>query len=1291
MKNLSLFQILFSLLFMFTINTQAQYFSQQFSQALTAGNSGSGTQIVNTSVTSDPVYVNDPASATQFTFLSNNNAADILEISGDGVMRMTRPGSGTFYIVRNTNFTGSPGALMLSLAFNAESTAGTSGGVLEFMLGQNFANSNNNPATTDKHSVFFVNTKSPTGTPGTWGVTPVSASSTSSFNTTETITWYVNNSGSPITYTGPDGSSNTIADDTYDLWVATTLYYDNQVANSATAALNNFEIRIAGGNGTYTIDNILIQDIPPVGTPPTVTTATITNITQSSATSGGNVTDGGTSPVTARGVCWNTSGNPTIADDKTEDGSGTGSFTSSITGLIAGTNYYVRAYATSLAGIGYGNEVMFTTSAGVADIVLASDNPAVPVGNIITGSQKNPVYKFNLLVSIANTQLNQVDFTTQGTYTSADISKLQLWFNSVDDLGSAVQIGTDIIPTFGANANLSFTSLTQDINVSETAYLWITADVSGTATTGRTLSIDAVTTAGLTFSSGNKSGTGFAGGIQTIIQPVNVDYYFRTKASGDWNATITWETSVDSVVWVNATVTPTNASKYIHVLAPHTVTVTDTVSVDQVIVDADAVVVVNGNPVVFTILDGPDAIDMLVNGLLKSTGTANPSPGPHTVNAEGVLQFGSTGEYRHEQNSGAIPFSVWGTGSTCSITGVTSQAPANRNQNYYNLIFNCPNQTSNLNMGFDENVIGGDITIVSSGSSSRWYLCAPAAQDSVNVTINGNIIQTGGQFSSQGTGNGLSMVEVTVLGNITVTGGNFACTRGSQGGTGTTNWYLYGANFSMSDATTQNSNTTDAKFLFSGTTQQNLSLTNVTFSSGFPVEVATNAILDVGLTQLKSSGIFKLNDGATLQTAIDGGLDSLLLNTGTNTLSTLANYTLNGSVAQITGSLFPSTVNNLIVDNSTGVTLSGDVTTNGTLSVNNGDLHLNGKIITLGPTSMLMETPGNTITDVTGKIITTRNLNAPTGLNVGGMGAMLTTSSDLGSTLIERYQYAAVEGSSEGIFRVFNIQPINNTGLNATLRFYYDESELNSLNESSLTLFKSPDGNNNTWVSQGGTANPTNNYVELSSIGSFSFWTLAESATTTFQLSVAIEAGWNIVSVPGVNPDGQGVSNWWSGRTGDVYRYSAGYQVVTTTTPTQGYWMKNSAAQTYNTGDEWPAGGIQIVAHDPIVGVTGWNMIGGYENSATISAITTIPGGLQQGAVYGYSNGYTTPATMQPGYGYWIKLSASGQIVLPEALAKESETSRMVPERLGKDNPNRCSGNKLYAVCSKGRSRSQPV
>jgi len=90
---------------------------------------------------------------------------------------------------------------------------------------------------------------------------------------------------------------------------------------------------------------------------PSVSTNTITNITSTTATSGGNVTSDGGSPVTARGVCWSTSANPTISDAKTEDGSGLGNFPSSITNLTPGVNYYVRAYATNSAGTAYGNEL----------------------------------------------------------------------------------------------------------------------------------------------------------------------------------------------------------------------------------------------------------------------------------------------------------------------------------------------------------------------------------------------------------------------------------------------------------------------------------------------------------------------------------------------------------------------------------------------------------------------------------------------------------------------------------------------------------------------------------------------------------------------------------------------------------------------------------------------------------------------------------------------------------------------------------------------------------------------
>ena len=92
---------------------------------------------------------------------------------------------------------------------------------------------------------------------------------------------------------------------------------------------------------------------------PSISTAITTPISQSTATSGGNISSDGGGNVTVRGVCCNTSQNPTISNSKTSDGSVTVSFTSTITGLTIGISYYVRAYATNSAGTAYGNELIF--------------------------------------------------------------------------------------------------------------------------------------------------------------------------------------------------------------------------------------------------------------------------------------------------------------------------------------------------------------------------------------------------------------------------------------------------------------------------------------------------------------------------------------------------------------------------------------------------------------------------------------------------------------------------------------------------------------------------------------------------------------------------------------------------------------------------------------------------------------------------------------------------------------------------------------------------------------------
>ena len=130
-------------------------------------------------------------------------------------------------------------------------------------------------------------------------------------------------------------------------------FYQELYANSAIAQegylpkVNGYSLRCLRDDGSTKI--------------PTVSTTAVSNIGQTTVATGGNVYSDGGAGVTAVGVCWSTSQNPTVTGNHTTDGSGIGIFTSNITGLTANTVYYIRAYATNSVGTAYGNEVNFTT------------------------------------------------------------------------------------------------------------------------------------------------------------------------------------------------------------------------------------------------------------------------------------------------------------------------------------------------------------------------------------------------------------------------------------------------------------------------------------------------------------------------------------------------------------------------------------------------------------------------------------------------------------------------------------------------------------------------------------------------------------------------------------------------------------------------------------------------------------------------------------------------------------------------------------------------------------------
>jgi len=128
-----------------------------------------------------------------------------------------------------------------------------------------------------------------------------------------------------------------------------TLYYIRAFAqNSAGIAYGN-EVTFTTGTAA-----------------PQVTTSQVSGITAGSAVSGGIITYDGGAEITGRGVCWSTSPDPDLGDSFTTTYTGSGTFTATMTSLLPGTKYFVRAYAKNNAWTIYGEQYTFFTK--MADI-----------------------------------------------------------------------------------------------------------------------------------------------------------------------------------------------------------------------------------------------------------------------------------------------------------------------------------------------------------------------------------------------------------------------------------------------------------------------------------------------------------------------------------------------------------------------------------------------------------------------------------------------------------------------------------------------------------------------------------------------------------------------------------------------------------------------------------------------------------------------------------------------------------------------------------------------------------
>ncbi|MBK7253079.1 MAG: hypothetical protein IPI04_03950 [Ignavibacteria bacterium] len=354
-----------------------------------------------------------------------------------------------------------------------------------------------------------------------------------------------------------------------------------------------------------------------------------------------------------------------------------------------------------------------------------------------------------------------------------------------------------------------------------------------------------------------------------------------------------------------------------------------------------------------------------------------------------------------------------------------------------------------------------------------------------------------------GTVNGIITVDAGAVlsclnGGYTVRANNDVINNGTITASGSPLFRMYGTNFTNNGSINfSNFNFESGAHTLSGTGSW---LTNADIISGSTLTLTSNH--QMHSVNVNAGGTFNLSTFKLSLTA-----SNPISNSGTfNTTTAAVEY--NGTSLQSI-STTNITYNKLRINNSAGTSLPNATTVNDSLSVILGDLNLNGFVLTLAPAGYLTETAGNTVTGTSGYITTTRTLNAPSALNVGGLGAVLTTAVNLGSTEIRRgHAVQSGLGGNTSFLRYFDITPATNTGLNATLVYKYDDSELNGKVESASSLFKSTNSGA-TWTSQAGTVNTSANTITLSGVGSFSRWSASSVAAVAAQIKVIMEGFYN--------------------------------------------------------------------------------------------------------------------------------------------------------------------------------------
>ncbi len=206
--------------------------------------------------------------------------------------------------------------------------------------------------------------------------------------------------------------------------------------------------------------------------------------------------------------------------------------------------------------------------------------------------------------------------------------------------------------------------------------------------------------------------------------------------------------------------------------------------------------------------------------------------------------------------------------------------------------------------------------------------------------------------------------------------------------------------------------------------------------------------------------------------------------------------------------------------------------------------------------------------------------------------------------------------------------------------------------------------------------------IDMKSTGEF---VLTNAAVTTLMIEFTqqasstfnVEEGWNIVSAPLIADD-MTVSSVFPNASSNAFGFitGQGYNQVSELSNGEGYWLKFPAAEQINiAGSSYP-GNVPVFA--------GWNLVGPFDYSVAVNDITSDPAGIIAGNFFGYNAGYITASTLEPGQGYWIKVSGDGELILNAPVKKAVVYSGGINEEWGKLVLSDAAGNRsvLYTSLS---------